>query len=343
MLLIVAHHFVVNSGLTDATGPLYTSGLNWRTTFLLIFGAWGKIGINCFVFITGYFMCTAKISVEKFFKLVFQVLFYWYIINFVFWLTGYERVSVRGLASVLIPFRDVSTDFVVCFLWYYLTIPFLNHLIYVMDEKEHKRLIILSLLIYTLYGTIPFYHVRMNYVSWFIVLHFIASYIRLNPRPICSNVKFLCKSLLFLIAVDIVSVLVCYEVGLKIGKNRPWFFVTDSNTLLALLTGLVAFMFFKQINVKKSNWINLIASSTFGVLLIHANSDTMRRWLWKDVVDVVGHYDSPVLIPYAIGCVILIFGICVVIDLLRQHYIEPIYMKICFIMVDKVSNLLLVK
>lgn len=30
-----------------------------------------------------------------------------------------------------------------------------------------------------------------------------------------------------------------------------------------------------------------IAASTFGVLLIHANSETMRNWLWKDTLDNV--------------------------------------------------------
>ena len=46
MLLIVAHHYVVSSGLT-ADGPIYTDPLSWRSLFLLLFGAWGKTGINC--------------------------------------------------------------------------------------------------------------------------------------------------------------------------------------------------------------------------------------------------------------------------------------------------------
>jgi len=55
MLLIVAHHYVVNSGLTLPEGPLATDPLSWRSIFLLLFGAWGKTGINCFMMITGYF------------------------------------------------------------------------------------------------------------------------------------------------------------------------------------------------------------------------------------------------------------------------------------------------
>ena len=63
MLLIVAHHFVVNSGLLE---PIYDNPTSKTSLFLLLFGAWGKTGINCFVLITGYFMCTSQISLKKF-------------------------------------------------------------------------------------------------------------------------------------------------------------------------------------------------------------------------------------------------------------------------------------
>ena len=76
MLLIVAHHYVVNSGLTAADGPIYASPMSGRSLFLLLFGAWGKIGINCFVMITGYFMCPSQITAKKLAKLVCEFMFY---------------------------------------------------------------------------------------------------------------------------------------------------------------------------------------------------------------------------------------------------------------------------
>ena len=62
MLMIVAHHYVVNSGLTQLIYADLSSG---KSMFLLLFGAWGKTGINCFVLITGYFMCKSKITFKK--------------------------------------------------------------------------------------------------------------------------------------------------------------------------------------------------------------------------------------------------------------------------------------
>ena len=70
MLLIVAHHYVVNSGLAAVGGPIYADPTNPRSLFLLLLGAGGKIGINCFVLITGYFMCQSSITPKKFVKLL---------------------------------------------------------------------------------------------------------------------------------------------------------------------------------------------------------------------------------------------------------------------------------
>ena len=50
MLSIVAHHYVVNSGLTAL---MDADPLNPKSLFLYLVGMWGKTGINCFVLITG--------------------------------------------------------------------------------------------------------------------------------------------------------------------------------------------------------------------------------------------------------------------------------------------------
>ena len=63
MLLIVAHHYVVNSGVMDR---MYEESLRANSVFLFLFGAWGKTGINCFIMITGYFMCKSHATLEKY-------------------------------------------------------------------------------------------------------------------------------------------------------------------------------------------------------------------------------------------------------------------------------------
>lgn len=72
MLLIVAHHYVVNSGLMSV---LKESDDAINSSVMLLFGAWGKTGINCFLLITGYFMCMSNFTLRKLLKLYLQIAF----------------------------------------------------------------------------------------------------------------------------------------------------------------------------------------------------------------------------------------------------------------------------
>lgn len=322
MLLIVAHHYVVNSGLTSAAGPVLVAPMSGKSIFLLLWGAWGKTGINCFVLISGYFMCKSRITVKKFARLLGEVVFYRVVINSIFWLTGYAPFSLEAALKALLPVTSIGTGFTPAYLVFFLSIPFLNILIRHMTEKQHIRLLLLSSFTYIFLGTLPFFSVTMNYVSWFIVLYFIAAYIRLYPKKLFENRRFWGWAALGSMLLSAASVVAGAWVYAKSGRNLVYYFVTDSNTLLAVLTGVSSFMFFKNLKMKHHGWINTISATTFGVLLIHANSDAMRQWLWKDVLNNVGMYDSPWLPLHAIGSVLVIFAVCSVIDLLRIHLIE---------------------
>ena len=175
MLLIVAHHYVVNSGVLDAIiMPPYT----WKHYFLYVFGMWGKIGINCFVLITGYFMCKSDITIRKFLKLLLEVLFYNIAIYTIFAISRYEPFSMKGILSAINPIGSIADSFTSCFLIYYLLIPFLNAMVNHITRKQHAVLIGLCMLFFVIWDQIPEVEYRFNYVGWFCVLHTIASYIR---------------------------------------------------------------------------------------------------------------------------------------------------------------------
>lgn len=327
MLLIVAHHYVVNSGLTAADGPIFSDPLSAKSIFLLLYGMWGKTGINCFVLITGYFMCQSKITIKKFVKLLLEIYFYKIIIYFIFLLTGYSEFNAFSFVKMLFPITAISDNFTACYLLFFLCIPFLNILVYNMTEKQHRSLLALCCFMYVIIGTIPKFDVRFNYVTWFCVLFFIGSYLRFYPKNWFANTKLWVGLMVISIIASICSVIVMLCLGNRL--NHPgvqYCFVADSNKFLALVTAVTSFMLFKNINMKNSGFINAVASSTFGVLLIHANSDTMRQWLWKDTLNNVGAYYSGFTYFHAIASVLAIFVICVLIDQLRIHLVEkPIF------------------
>lgn len=323
MLLIVAHHFVVNSGLSRGEGLLVSDYTSINSIFLSLYGAWGKTGINCFLMITGYFMCISKITLRKFVKLIGQLYFYNILIFMIFLFAGYEMISGLRLVKLLLPTWGFKHNFIGCFIGFYLTIPFWNILVQNMTQKQHELLLLLLLIMYTLLGSVPTFDVTFNYITWFGVIYIIASYIRLYPNPLFER-KWLwgfltLASFLFAIA----SILILrFVFGEKIGMGYN--FVSDSNSLFAVAIAFCSFLWFKNMDIKYSKVINAFGAGTFGVLLIHANSDAMREWLWKDTVDVVGHYSMPLgnLVLYSVSVVFAIFIVCNLVDQLRMATIE---------------------
>lgn len=323
MFLIVAHHYVVNSGLLDV---IFEAPLTGVSATMLIFGAWGKTGINCFVLITGYFMCKSSFTWQKLLKLYLQITFYTVVIYGIFCITGRVAISPFILASNLFPVKSVTGGFTSCFMVFFLFIPFLNIFLDKLDKRHHRYLVILLLSVYTLLPTFLI-SVSFNYVTWFIAIYFLASYIRFYGFGQNISHKmwgYLTVLLVLVSSASVIGLFALYKYE-YISFCQPYFFISDSNKLLALAVSVVSFMWFKDMKIPFSRVINNIGATTFGVLLIHANSDMMRQWLWKETVDCVGHFGDSVLLTlgYATVSVLIIFIICSGIDWFRGRLIGP--------------------
>ena len=328
MLLIVAHHYVVNSGLAGTGNPLHTNPTSYQTVFLYLFGAWGKTGINCFVLISGYFMCTSHITAKKFAKLLLEVEFYKIGIYLIFAITGYTKFSLTGLLKAFLPVTSIAQNFTGCYLVFFLLIPFLNVTVRNMSEKQHLYLIALLGTIYILLGSLLGGNIVMNYITWFVVLYFIASYVRLYHKSVFENTTLWAVLAACSVIISIVCIVSFHFIGIKTKGINAYYLMTDSNKLLAFTTAFCCFMFFKNVEIKQSKFINTVAASSFGVLLIHANSATMHRFLWGDLLGVVKMYHSPFLIVHAISSVLGIYAVCTAIDYLRICFIEKPFFKL---------------
>ena len=167
-------------------------------------------------------------------------------------------------------------------------------------------------------------NVVFNYVTWFSVLYVIASYIRLYPKKWFGNIKVTGLIAGAFLLLSWSSIIVLATLSRMIGKNVGicYFLVSDSNKVLALATAISGFLFFKNLKIGYRREINTIAAATFCILCIHANSDTMRRWLWVDVCNNVGAYQGGNVIIHAVVSVVIIYAVCTIIDTIRIRLIE---------------------
>lgn len=323
MLLIVAHHSIVNSGVMEL---MAADPLSLKSTFAYLFGMWGKTGINCFVMITGYFMCTSHITGRKFVKLVLEVLFYNVVISSIFWVSGYTPVTFKGVMSALMPVQNMTEDFTSAFIVFFMTIPFLNKLVQILTQREHLLLVLLSVSIYILPKYIPLVKIQMNYVVWFAVIYFIASYFRLHADKVHKS-----ESAIFWGWVTIFSIMLSMFMSIVLAyckyDAKAWTLILhDCNGIMAVVVAVCSFMWFKNLRIKQSRVINTIAASCFGVLLIHANSGTMRQWLWFDVANVQDAFRGGHFAETEVLVVLAVFSACSLMDYIRIQCIEkPVF------------------
>ena len=324
MLMIVAHHYIVCSGLTGEGGPLSEGTMTANSLFLRLFGMWGKVGINCFLMITGYFMCKSLITVRKWVKLFLEVYFYKLFISSIFFVSGAASLSLKSIVDTLLPIHSLHRNFTDCFLVFYLTIPFWNILIRNMTDRQHKLLLLLLLFFYTCLGSVPMFTIEFNYITWFGIIYLIASYIRLHPIPLFNKDSLWGAITLVLVILSLGSVTFIHW-----KTFAGYFFVSDCNKVLAVLVAVSSFLWFKNLNVPQSKIINAIGASTFGVLLIQSNSGYMMKWLWGDMFDVVGHFSLPLveLIFYSVTVVLVVFFVCNILDQLRIQLLENPFFK----------------
>lgn len=337
MFFIVAHHYVTSSNVIFYVLDEPTTA---NSIFYLLFGAFGKTGINCFLLITGYFMCTSNITAKKFAKLFFEVLFYRVVIYLVFIVSGYEKFNLVQFIKCFFPINNVTCTFTSSYLLFFLLIPFLNILIKNLTEKQHIYLLLVISLIYIIIGSVPLKNIiTFNYVSWYCVLYFIASYIRLYPKNIFSNQKICTFIFVGSLILSILSLLFWMVLKEKFGARSGYYFLLqDSNKILAVTNAISGFLFFKNLQIKYNKFVNSISITTFGVLLIHGNSATMRIWLWGDILQNDNWLYSPYAFLHAILSVMLVFAVCSIIDSLRINYIEKPFFVLWDKLWPKVTN-----
>lgn len=294
---------------------------------------WGKTGIDIFILISGYFMCKSNMTIRRYCKVFFEIYFYQFVIYIIMLALGYEtfgKMRIYHLLFDVFQFANASGYFECSFLIFYLFVPFMNKFINAVNRQEYRRFVLLLLFVFTGMSTFFRNVVIFGEVFWFMAVYFIGGYLRIYPPEWSKNLKQSVKLLIFSILFSCgFALLVIYKLSeYKFNNIQYAFFVSDANKLGAVLVSVFLFTTFKNLKIGYSRFINYIASTTFGVLLIHANSNAQRQFMWKDMLHVDTNYCLPmyVLIPKTIIIVVGVFVCCSLVDMIRIQLIEkPVF------------------
>ena len=331
--MIVFHHFAVHGGFVWTSSSSLVPRL-WYNFILM----GGKVGVNVFVLISGYYLISSKdefFRLSRVFKFWGQVFFYSVVLLALTLLSGSASFSLGDTVKSLMPITFTKWWFASTYFVLYLFHPFLNKLLCNLSKSSYQRLLILLVICWSLIPTFTKSAFESNSLVWFATLYAIAGYIRLYGFHKKFTTRF--YFVLFLIAslltyLSSVAFMVLGKYISAFQNTTTYFYGQEKITIL--LVSLSLFMVFETLKMNYHKWINFTATATFGVYLIHDNP-FMRRLLWVDVFKNASYQNSLWLIPYSIAVSLAVYLGGTLIDLTRQYLIEKPLMKLVTPILDK--------
>lgn len=322
IVMIIGHHFALHGKLG------YYNALTVNTVWLQFLQMGGKIGVNLFVLISGYFMVhTYSTKISKVLKLWLQIFTYSVLVYGAIVMTNADfEFSATELISKLFPVSFNQWWFASAYFALLLLAPFINIVLRKLDKGDYIKLLIILLVLFCLIPTVFLTNYQKSNLSWFVFLYCLSGYFRLHCANRTGNPKKLfwvaAGSYAALFGLNILLVILKTDIPiLKKYLGRLF----GMNQMFVLIVSLAIFILFKNINLGCNRWINVLASTAFGIYLIH-DAKEVRALLARYVYAKLS-VDSRLLLPYSVTVIIGIFVICAAIELLRKNTLERWYSK----------------
>ena len=310
MMMIVMHHLCLYAWPTNATFPVEI------LRNLLLPG--GKIGVDVFVLISGYFLSRGSIHFLSFLKLLFQAWFYATVLGGTCWVFCNSNFDMTAFIKSFLPGDGGLPWFVTSYLGMYLFAPWLAKLAAILDKRQFDHLIIVGFVVFSLLPIIPGCTFVTSGFSWFCFLFLVACYIRKFEIDRSVAAKLLFGGVLFLFAAVLGSEAISIVFDGAIAYVIKY--LMSMNAAPIAITSIGLFCLFKNLDIKCIKLVNLLAEGTFGVYLIHENV-FIRDALWQHFCFVFSH-GVYLTLPLVLCSVFIVFVVLDTVDLLRLKVLE---------------------
>lgn len=297
MSLIALNHLAFYGGGINSEIPL-------NKTISIFMNCGGKFGVALFVMISAYFF-NGKVKSTHIVSIWLQTVF----VSLFSRIIGFIMSNEFSVYKAFFPIIFNAYWYVTVWIGVLLLLPFIFRGLETLSVKDEKKLIIMMSVLFVLFPSLlsgrDLYN---NELTWFIYIVILIDYIK--KQSLFIN-KYLCLSLG---AVLYTLMGMIYAIS---DMRLSW--VRDSGSIILLLSALFIFMFFVQINVRKSNFINLLGKSTFMMYLVHDNAIT-RGVLWNDILNMDIWSNNYWYLIISFLSIILLFIIAVGLQLIWSHF-----------------------
>ena len=336
MMMVISLHYLDKGNALAEIGDISVSNpafFNQILAWVLEVLSYGAV--NLYIMISGYFLINASAKMEKPFKLVIQVLFYSAGIVLIFLCMGRlpEYASETFFKCLFFtPIASAHYWFASSYVFFYLLAPFVAVGIRRLDEKQHRGLMIIVLLLFSrlwrilLPQSAPIDDKGYG-LLWFLTLFVVASYIR-RFVPIVKKRRFLYLAVYLVSSLaTLASFFVIYAIYNATGRFEVFIKVLlEYNSPTIILASVSFFLFFRTIRIPEgffSKAVLFVSPLTFGIYLIHEHY--LLRDLWTTFWKVNEAVKMPWFIAHFIGCVLAVFMIGAVIEGIRKFLFDLLY------------------
>lgn len=336
MFLIVMHHFSVHGGI-----PLVLENQSISPNLVLgqFFYCFGKVGVNLFVMITGYFLITRLGKLSSFLKLVITTFFYsvtLFLICSVFSGGG----TFFEFIKALLPLTSNQYWFITAYCSLFLLSPLITQILTQLDRKIYAYILvfvaIFASFIPTFIGAILGKAIFLYYCSdllWFMFIFSLAGFIRLYVKTEFIKNQYLVLALAVML-LGTVALIVISDLLMQAGVSffGHWSVFFSLNSCATLIFSVLLFLLFVKTKIRSNNFINKWAMSVLGVYLLHDNS-YVRPLLWIEWIRPFELYKHPYFALESVVILVMVFIGCSCIA-----YVVNVLLKE-FFAIGKINNL----
>lgn len=315
MIMIIGLHYL-NGYMGGALEYTNEGTFNWYLIRFL--ESMFIIAVDCFIIINGYFMVSKKsVNLRKIIKLFLELSLYNVIIYLLCLALEVEKFQIINFIRAVFPLLINNYWFFKYYIVLFLLIPFINILLNNIDKETYKKLLIVILLVFSLWDSIMPNKIIVDSgygIVNFVVLYVIGGYLKLHYNNSNNFSYWGIRYMLF-------SLVTFISLFIPVIRNNSWsyYFITN------IFSAICLFNAFNKVNIK-SNIINTIASSVFGVFILHLNPYILN-FQYKIAKTNLFWNSKFMILHMTITCV-AIFSIFVFVDILRKKLFDKVFNNI---------------
>lgn len=309
-LVLLVHSAFAANGLPKT--------LDASSFWLIILESISIIGVNVFIFISGFF--SIKLKVKTIYNIVFICAFYFCILTIISSLFG-KPFLLKNLL-----FISYSHGFILDYTGLVLLSPILNKYVENTDKKTFLIHLILLVSFQTYFGYIIGANFRQfnngyGLVSYSII-YLIARYIKLyGIHPFVKKHS----GIIYLLATTSLIIIACFSLATEHPNYLSRLYAY--NNPIIIISAISFFLFFEKMSIKPNKFINHIAKSTLGILLFHAATpanSTIWKYMKTYFQSLTVNFHFVNILYWGVG-IILIMSAAVIVDQLRLYLSDKTY------------------